>query len=281
MARKKSSTAEELILLIARMPWWLGVILALVSYLLLHRTAKNTVALPAQPGQLAESVLSAMVTGLASVGQYLLPLICLAGSATSVWKRSQRKALLTNIANSRDSNSLNSMSWQEFEALVGEAFRLQGFAVTEAGGAGPDGGVDVILTKRGERFFVQCKQWKAYKVGVDVVRSLYGVMNTHGAVGGFVVTSGSYTEAARAFVQGINVTLIDGPQLFAMIQNAKQSLAKQPKSQPIHNPTEVLSSSPHCPLCASQMVKRTARKTGSMFWGCSQFPKCRGTRLSD
>jgi restriction system protein len=33
-------------------------------------------------------------------------------------------------------------------------------------------GVDLALTKGTEKFLVQCKQWKAYKVGVDVVREL-------------------------------------------------------------------------------------------------------------
>jgi restriction system protein len=50
--------------------------------------------------------------------------------------------------------------------------------VAEIGGGGADGGVDLVLTKPGksggEKFLVQCKQWRAYKVGVDVVRELYG-----------------------------------------------------------------------------------------------------------
>lgn len=33
-----------------------------------------------------------------------------------------------------------------------------------------------------------------------------------------------------------------------------------------------------CPRCGGEMVKRTNRKTGDTFWGCSEFPKCRGTR---
>jgi len=36
-----------------------------------------------------------------------------------------------------------------------------------------------------------------------------------------------------------------------------------------------------CPKCGSEMVKRTGRKTGSTFWGCTSFPKCRGTRNVD
>ena len=37
----------------------------------------------------------------------------------------------------------------------------------------------------------------------------------------------------------------------------------------------------HCPVCNAQMVRRTARRganAGSEFYGCSNYPKCRGTR---
>lgn len=33
---------------------------------------------------------------------------------------------------------------------------------------------------------------------------------------------------------------------------------------------------PSCPKCGSPMVLRTARQSGSQFYGCSQFPKCKG-----
>ena len=38
---------------------------------------------------------------------------------------------------------------------------------------------------------------------------------------------------------------------------------------------------PHCPVCNALIVKRLARRgvsAGSSFWGCSNYPKCRGTR---
>jgi len=37
----------------------------------------------------------------------------------------------------------------------------------------------------------------------------------------------------------------------------------------------------HCPTCNQPMVLRTARRganAGEKFWGCSNYPKCRGTR---
>jgi len=41
------------------------------------------------------------------------------------------------------------------------------------------------------------------------------------------------------------------------------------------------SEDPACPKCGAAMVLRTARKganAGNPFWGCGQYPKCRGTR---
>jgi len=33
-----------------------------------------------------------------------------------------------------------------------------------------------------------------------------------------------------------------------------------------------------CPRCGSKMIERTNHKTGQTFFGCSRYPKCRGTR---
>ncbi|MCD1626311.1 NERD domain-containing protein [Seohaeicola saemankumensis] len=35
-----------------------------------------------------------------------------------------------------------------------------------------------------------------------------------------------------------------------------------------------------CPKCGSALVLRANKRTGSEFFGCSQFPKCKGTRLA-
>ena len=78
---------------------------------------------------------------------------------------------------------LNAITWQQFELVIGEWFRTQGYNVKEYGGAGPDGGIDLVLSKGNETFLVQCKQWRAIKVGVTVVRELYGVMAARGATG--------------------------------------------------------------------------------------------------
>ena len=278
---KRAKPVDELFQMIARLPWWVGIGSAVVSYLVLHAFAGGGAVEPSQPGQMGAWVAKGFVRALAYHGQYLLPIIFVAGAAASAWGKRKRQTLVTNVAQTSGAGALDGMSWREFEMLVGEAFRLQGYRVVETGGGGADGGVDLLLTKGAERFLVQCKQWKAYKVGVEIVRELYGVMAARGAAGGFVVTSGSFTTEARAFADGRNVKLIDGPRLFDMIKKARQSAELKPvmsgRMPPPLTPAEALP----CPSCGSAMVKRLAQKganAGTQFWGCSTYPKCRGVR---
>ena len=78
---------------------------------------------------------------------------------------------------------------QALQQCIHAWFEEQGYRVA-ATPAGPDGGIDLILKRDGERFFVQCKHWRASRIGVAVVRELYGVMVAEGATGGFVVGVG-------------------------------------------------------------------------------------------
>ena len=221
MARKrKTSPLEDMLDLVSLLPWWAGAAIAAIGYVVLHRMAAPVQVTAVQPGQVSHLMTQTVIAGLATAGQYIVPLVGLVGAAMSFFRRKQRAALVTDVAQAQSANALDGMSWREFEMLVGEAYRLQGYRVTETGGGGADGGIDLALTKGSEKFLVQCKQWKAYKVGVDVVRELYGVMAAKGATGGFVVTSGRFTDDAKAFAEGRNVKLVDGPKLFAMIKQA-------------------------------------------------------------
>jgi restriction system protein len=206
----------------------------------------------------------------------VIPLICLGGAGMSAWRRKQRVTLVNNVTTSNAASALSDITWSEFEILVGEAFRLQGYKVIETGGGGPDGGVDLLLSKGSEKFLVQCKQWKAFKVGVDTVRQLYGVMAAQGATGGFVVTSGRFTAEAISFGAGRNIQLIDGDKLFAMIKAAKTSL--KPDAGPSLKPVP---SFPSCPACGAEMLRREAKRganAGNVFWGCSKYPACKGIK---
>jgi restriction system protein len=282
--RRKTSPAEDLMDLVAMLPWWAGVALAAVLYLILHGVASQEVVATVKPGEMGTMVTQTLWKTLATFGQYLLPLICLAGASISAWRRRDRRKLIADVGQSNAADTLDGMNWREFEMLVGEAFRLQGYGVLETGGGGADGGVDLVLSKGTEKYLVQCKQWKAFKVGVDVVRELYGVMAAKGAAGGFVVTSGRFTEDAVGFASGRNLKLIDGPLLHGLIRQAQNAKGQTPERQTDQRPTPATvdaTTTPECPVCAKPMVKRTAKRganAGSEFWGCTAYPACRGTR---
>lgn len=268
--------------LVALFPWWVGVLLAVLTYWLFHALAKRPP--PAvDPQRVAAAVPEMFITGISGVLQLIVPFLCLMGALASFLRRRKRQELLQNLTQSRSADVLSGMSWREFEQLVGEGFRLQGYEVREQGGRGPDGGVDLVLRKGNETFLVQCKQWRAFKVGVDVVRELYGVMAARGAAGGFVVTSGQFTDEAQAFAAGRNVLLVDGGKLMGLLQRANASLKGSARQDPWleSRPQASHAESPPCPVCSSPMVKRVAKKganAGSQFWGCARFPACRGTR---
>lgn len=67
--RKKSSPAEDLIEVLALLPWWAGVALALLSYLLLHKLAAQPIAVASQAGHMSAMVTQGLWKGLASAGQ--------------------------------------------------------------------------------------------------------------------------------------------------------------------------------------------------------------------
>lgn len=281
MARR-SSPAEDLLDLVARLPWWAGIVLAVASYVLLHQVAVSPTAAVSRPDQMGAAITQTFWRGLAMAGQYALPIICLAGAGVSAWRRRTRQALVADVAQSKAADALEGMSWSEFEQLVGEAFRLQGYQVSEKGGARPDGGFDLVLRRSGEKFLVQCKQWRAYRVGVDVVRELFGVMAATGATGGFVVTSGRFTEEATRFADGRNVTLVDGRALNKLIRQAMARDVLRPASTSSNASVSAGGEAAAvCPICGSGMVRRTAKRgpdAGREFWGCSRYPACRGTR---
>lgn len=299
--RRRTSPAEDVVELFAYLPWWVGVAAAIVLYLVLHGLAGREVNAPVEPGQMGAFVKQGLTQALAQVGQYIVPALCLAGAGLSALGRQKRKALLTDVAQENAQSALDGLPWREFEQLVGEAFRMRGYRVTETGGDGADGGIDLVLHKQGEKLLVQCKQWRALKVGVGIVRELYGVMAAEGASGGFVVTSGRFTAEAKAFAQGRNVTLVDGPALLLLLRPAQVARQKAtatpasiitPATTPATTPAMTPAMAPaqpttestqhSCPACAKPMVRRVAKKgknAGRTFWGCTAYPACRGTRL--
>ena len=110
---RKSSPAEDLVAVIALLPWWGGIAAAIVSFLLLHHFAVMPGSKPAGVtgvNDLSRLVLPTMIGVFAYLAQFAVPLLCLSAAAVSAWKKRKRSALVTTVASSAAS-SLNDMTW--------------------------------------------------------------------------------------------------------------------------------------------------------------------------
>ena len=70
MVKKKTSAAEALFEIAAMLPWWIGVGLAIAAYVVLHMvaTGQMTSPAPAQPAQMGQIMVQAMIKGFATIG---------------------------------------------------------------------------------------------------------------------------------------------------------------------------------------------------------------------
>lgn len=287
---RKSSLAGDIVDVASMLPWWLDILLASVGYWLLHQYAVDLKNLPQIDVLHPGSGVQTMLWGtLAYYGQYVWIFLWLLGAVVSAFKQMKRQRNLARVAAAPSRDALESMSWRDFEQLVGEAFRQKGYRVEERGGAGPDGGVDLALRQGKDLYLVQCKQWKSWKVGVSIVRELYGVMAAEGAVGGFVVASGAFTEDARRFAEGRSIQLLDSRALLALVGSQRGSMnmpreqigRSEPRLAPKREGMVDSPAEPSCPQCGAPMQRRTAKRgghVGQTFWGCSRYPGCKGTR---
>jgi ribosomal protein L37AE/L43A len=101
--RKKTSTFEDLIEIVAKLPWWIGVSLALIFYFWLHHVASKPVSTaPANPMQLVGVSASVLLQTIATFMQYLIPAACLIGAGISSYKK---------YMSGNRSNNLESDGW--------------------------------------------------------------------------------------------------------------------------------------------------------------------------
>lgn len=122
----------------------------------------------------------------------------------------------------RFTDALSQLSWQDFERLLATYYAAQGYRVEHVGtGVSKtqyDGGIDLKLHHGGEYVVVQCKHWNAGQVTHNAIHELLGVMLTQRASSAIVVTSGEFTQAAKAAASAEpRVHLIDGVTVRAML----------------------------------------------------------------
>lgn len=110
-----------------------------------------------------------------------------------------------------DPERVYSLSPSAFEDVVAQLFETQGYSVVQTPRT-KDGGKDLYAYKKDDvvesLYVVECKRYlPPRKVGVEVARSLYGVMRQERVTGGVIVATTYFTRDALAFTQGLGYQL--------------------------------------------------------------------------
>jgi restriction system protein len=264
------SRDRHLLVELTRLPWWVSVVFAAAVFAALRWLA---------PTLTASRPILVPLGQAAAVHAHWIALIFLFPVPFALYSAARRRRL---VDAQPSIDRLLTMPWQDFEQLVGEAYRRQGYRVMERGGIGADGGIDLELRTKDKTLVVQCKRWKTRTVGVEVVRELYGAMVGVEAHGAIFVTSGSYTPDAIDFASDKPIKLVDGRELVELLKGVQGKVRPSAGGAvPRAVETSTAERPLGCPRCGSVMVRRVAKrgaKAGSAFWGCSRFPACRGAR---
>ena len=103
MKSKKKGLLDKVVDYVALFPWWVGIILAILSYLLLHDIAMQQADVnpPVSP-DFAIQLGSLLYRIFAYVGQYIFPLAFIGGAIGSILRRKKRAELLQSDSESKD-----------------------------------------------------------------------------------------------------------------------------------------------------------------------------------
>lgn len=197
-----------------------------------------------------------LVSTIAGIGMYVTTIVSLG----AVLLRSRRFKLLQLHQTMRD---IQAMSWREFEDLVAAYFEVNGYRTDHVGRDTADGGVDIVLTKAGKTWLVQCKHYRSQWIEERPLRELLGVVTSRNAAGGIFVACGVFDDTALAFAKANpTLQLIGGEQLRDLVEETVRR--RKPDA------------GTYCPECGGPM--RNAQGRYGPFLGCANFPACKGWR---
>jgi restriction system protein len=181
---------DSLFSMLARAPWWMSVVIAAALFAAVRLFLPDIAAFFAAIPFLA-------IAGYAGWRQFRAP------SATSI----------DDVL-----GKLRAMSWENFSAVINEAFRRDGYAVSEIA----DGAADLELRKSGRVVVVSCKRWKVAHTGIGPLRELYAAKRAHDANECIYVAVGDFTANARAYATEKAIRLLNDTALGELVAHVER-----------------------------------------------------------
>lgn len=101
------------------------------------------------------------------------------------------------------------MTGHDYEYVVADYLRSRGYHGVKVTKGSGDFGVDVIASKRGTKYAVQCKLYSS-PVGLSAIQEVVAGKACYNCTGAMVVTNSTFTAAAEELAKRNGVILLDG-----------------------------------------------------------------------
>lgn len=185
---------KSLFAVLLRSPWWISFVLVAVIALV------------------AGALLPEQYKGVGMLGGFPFFVIgCMA-----LWRQ---RNLPTAAETEQVLQTLATMNWRDFSALLDTAFTRQGYSVMPL--TGP---CDLQLEKKGMLTVVNAKRWKAANLGIEPLRELVAMRDQLQAAHGVFISIGQVSPKARDFAAQHRITLVSEADLVFLTAAALKAL---------------------------------------------------------
>lgn len=186
---KLKMAENSLFAILLRKPWWISIIIAVVSGLAFSAM---------MPARFA---VAGMAAGMPFLIIGIIAFIRQFGAPSAA-----------RIAHTRD--TVRAMSWADFASAVEAAYRRDGYDVARHTGPA----ADFTITRGGRLALVSCKRWKAASIGVEPLRELHAAAKAQDAQDCIFIGTGQLSDNARRFAQENQIRVIQEAELARLLQ---------------------------------------------------------------
>ncbi len=257
LRKKRGNHVTGIARLLDTLPWWAVVVIAILTYLLLHQLATADLDYAHRAGTMETIASQVIIQILAGAGQYVFPVILLGeavGAAIAAWRLESRKSreawnttwtvtsaarnmmgtdgVGEGMASPRDRDKipeaqrvwslalLNSVESRRFAELSTKYYQEKGiYCESTQLGAGAGTGLKLFQDDSGKATaIVQCRAWGTPWVGAKQIGALRGAMDSEQIVKGFFMTPGAFSKDAKESARVNGITLIDARLFLMMIR---------------------------------------------------------------
>jgi len=138
------------------------------------------------------------------------------GAVSALARHRRRPAAAENLT----LDALKALSVAQFEEIVAEGLRAQGYVVS-AQGRIQDRHAVLQLTRADKKFLVHCNHSSSGPIELEAVQALHTAMMAEGASAGLAIAGSGIAEPAKRFAAEQRIAVIDSQTLVGLVNRAR------------------------------------------------------------